>query len=70
MPKLNATKRKKIPSNEFGLPKQRKYPMEDRRHAINAKARAKQMEERGDLSPSAVRCIDKKANRMLKNKKR
>ncbi len=30
MAKLNAAKRNKIPKKEFGLPGERKYPMEDK----------------------------------------
>jgi hypothetical protein len=32
------------PNKEFGLPEQGKYPMPDKNHAKNAKARASQME--------------------------
>jgi hypothetical protein len=34
MAKLKATTRNKLPNSAFGLPKQRKYPMEDRTHEI------------------------------------
>lgn len=47
MAKLKAATRNRIPSSEFGLPKQRKYPMEDKTHAVNAKARATQMAKKG-----------------------
>lgn len=63
--KLTAAKRKKIPTSKFGLPKQRKYPMPDRSHAANAKARATQMVKKGKLSRSAEKTIDAKANRIL-----
>ena len=36
MAKLRAATRNKLPSSVFGLPKQRKYPMEDRVHQIKA----------------------------------
>ena len=65
MSKLTSKQRHQIPSSEFGLPKQRKYPMEDRSHAIDAKARAKQQFDRGNLTPEQLRKIDKKANRIL-----
>ena len=48
--KLTAAMRKKISSSEYGLPEQRKYPMPDRSHAANAKARATQQVEKGNLS--------------------
>jgi hypothetical protein len=63
--KLKAAARKKIPSSKFGLPGQRKYPMPDRAHAANAKARATQMVKRGKLSGSEAADIRAKANRML-----
>jgi hypothetical protein len=65
MAKLTTSKRKKEPTKEFGLPKQRKYPMPDASHARNAKARAAQMEHKGKLSASDKKKIDAKANRVL-----
>ena len=65
MAKLTAAKRKKIPKSEFGLPGQRKYPMPDRSHAANAKARAEQMENKGKISASTKAKIDAKANKIL-----
>ncbi len=63
--KLRAAARKKIPSSKFGLPGQRKYPMPDRSHAANAKARATQMVHAGKLSGSQAATIRAKANRIL-----
>jgi len=68
MAKLNAAKRNKIPSGEFGLPKSRKYPMPDKSHAVNAKARATQMVKKGKLSASSAAKIRAKANRVLGKK--
>jgi len=65
MAKLRAAARKKIPSSKFGLPGQRKYPMPDRAHAANAKARATQMVNRGKLSGAQAAEIRAKANRVL-----
>ena len=62
---LKAAKRNSLPSSEFGLPGQRKYPVNDRSHAQNAKARASQMEKKGKLSAAAKAKIDAKANRIL-----
>jgi hypothetical protein len=71
MAKLTAAKRKKIPTKDFGLPGKRGYPINDRKHAANAKARASQMEHAGKLSKSSENKIDAKANRMLgKGKKK
>lgn len=65
MAKLTAKTRKSIPKSEFGLPGEKKYPMPDKAHAINAKARATQMEEKGKLIPSSKAKIDAKANKVL-----
>ena len=69
MAKLTTKQRKKIPSSSFGLPGERKYPMPDRAHAANAKARASQQEKKGALSASAKAKIDAKANKVLGKKK-
>lgn len=69
MAKLTTNKRNKIPKGEFGLPGERKYPMEDKAHARNAKARASQMEKKGKLSESSKAKIDAKANKILGKKK-
>jgi len=65
MTKLTAKVRNKIPKAEFGLPKTRKYPMEDKAHAKNAKARASEMEHKGKISSSTKAKIDSKANKVL-----
>ncbi len=71
MAKLTTAKRKAIPKNEFGLPSEKKYPMPDKAHAANAKARATQMENKGKLSPSSKAKIDAKADKVLgKGKKK
>jgi hypothetical protein len=68
MAKLTTAKRKKIPKNEFGLPGERKYPMPDKAHAKNAKARASQMVNKGKLSKSSEQKIDNKANKIIGHK--
>jgi hypothetical protein len=65
MAKLKAARRNALPKSEFGLPGSRKYPMPDRSHAANAKARATQMVKRGKLSASSAAKIRAKANRVL-----
>lgn len=69
MTKLTTTKRKKIPKNEYALPAEKKYPMPDRKHAANAKARASEMQKKGKLSDSAKAKIDAKANKILAKRK-
>jgi hypothetical protein len=65
MAKLKAKERNKLPKSDFGLPDEKKYPMPDKAHAANAKARATQMEKKGKLSSSSKAKIDAKANRVL-----
>jgi len=65
MGKLTAAKKNAEPKAEFGLPKERKYPMPDASHAKNAKARASQMEHQGKLSAADKKKIDTKADRIL-----
>lgn len=65
MAKLDAKERRKIPKGEFGLPGERKYPMENKSHARNAKARASEMENKGKLSASSKSKIDAKADKVL-----
>ena len=65
MAKLDSKERNDLKSSTFGLPGSRKYPMPDRSHAINAKARAEQQFKKGRLSGSQKSQIDAKANRKL-----
>jgi len=68
MAKLKASTRNSLPASEFGMPGSRKYPMPDRSHAANAKARATQMVEKGKLSYAAAAKIRAKANSILGGK--
>lgn len=68
MAKLATKARNKLPKSEFGLPGERKYPVNDKAHAQNAKARATQMEKKGKLSPSSKAKIDAKADKVLGKK--
>lgn len=63
--KLSASDRRELPTSTFGLPGERKYPMPDRSHAANAKARAAQQVAKGNLSSDEEARIDAKANRIL-----
>jgi hypothetical protein len=65
MGKLTAETRNNLPASKFGEPGSRKYPMPDKSHAANAKARATQQVEKGKLSSSAAARIRAKANRIL-----
>ena len=71
MAKLDTKERKKLPKSEFGEPSKRAYPIPDRAHAINAKARASEMANKGKLSQSSKAKIDAKADKVLgKSKKK
>ena len=67
MAELRTATRNRLADSEFGLPGERKYPMPDKSHAANAKARAAQMVRRGKLSTASKARIDAKANRNLHN---
>lgn len=68
MAKLTTKARNKLPASTFAGP-DRSYPIPDKSHARNAKARASQQEAKGNLSPSAKAKIDARANRVLRGKK-
>jgi hypothetical protein len=65
MATLSEKKRDSLKESQFGLPDERKYPMPDKAHARNAKARAAQQEEAGNLSEAKKEKIDRKADRIL-----
>ena len=65
MAKLKAAARNKLTSSVFGLPKQRRYPMEDRTHQIKAEEFATKEEHAGKLSPAQAARIRAKAKRLL-----
>jgi hypothetical protein len=67
MAKLTTAKRNALPSSTFAGPG-RSYPIPDKSHAANAKARATQQMKAGNLSPSARTVIDRKANAKLHGK--
>jgi len=62
--KLTTKKRNKLPKSDFAGA-DRSYPVFDKSHATNAKARAAQMVAKGKLSTSSKSKIDAKANRIL-----
>lgn len=67
MAKLTSKARKALPSSIFAGP-DRSYPIPDKSHARNAKARASQQFNKGNLSASAKAKIDAKADRKLGKK--
>jgi hypothetical protein len=62
---LTEKKRDAMKESTFGLPEERKYPMPDKSHARNAKARASQQVKKGNLTKSEEQKIDRKADRIL-----
>lgn len=79
--KLTTARRKKMPKSEFGLPKEKgkeglntagrgAYPMPDKAHARNAKARASQQYNKGNLSKEEKSKVDQKADKKLGEGKR
>ena len=63
--KLTAKARSKIPSGKFAGPG-RSYPVNDRAHAANAKARASEGLRKGWISAEEKAHIDREADRVLK----
>ena len=64
MAKLTTAHRNSLPKSEFAGAN-RSYPIPDRSHAANAKARAQQQYNKGHISLSMLHDIDEKANKKL-----
>ncbi len=65
MATLSEKKRDSLSDSTFGLPEEHKYPMPDKSHARNAKARASQQHKKGNLSAADEKKIDRKADKIL-----
>jgi hypothetical protein len=65
MAKLSKAKRDALPAKDFAEPKERAFPVEDKAHARNAKARASQAVKAGRMSKAEESRIDKKADAVL-----
>jgi hypothetical protein len=65
MANMTEKKRDSLKESQFGLPEERKYPMPDKAHARNAKARASQQLHDGNLTKSEKTRIDRKADKVL-----
>ena len=68
MAKLTQAGRSKLPAKEFAGP-DRSYPVNDRSHAADAKARASEMHGKGLISDSEFARINAKANKVLNHGK-
>jgi hypothetical protein len=66
MAELKQKSRDKLPAKDFAEPEKRAYPIEDKAHARNAKARASQAVKAGRMSKAEEGKIDKKADTVLK----
>ena len=66
--KLSTKARDKLPASKFAGP-DRSYPVENKSHAANAKARATQAVNAGRMSKTTEAKIDAKANRVIGKKK-
>ena len=75
MADLTAKKRASMKSKDFGLPEKARttdqkkesgnYPMPDKAHARNAKARAAQQQKAGNLTKNEQERIERKADKIL-----
>lgn len=63
--RLTSAERRTIPAVLFGLSTERKYPMPDSSHAKNAKGRARQQLNKGNLGTADYFRVVKKANKIL-----
>ena len=68
MAKITSKARKELPASEFALPSKRKYPVDTRGRAANAKSRASGQVNKGKMSKATEAKIDAKADRKLKGK--
>lgn len=68
MSKLTTKARKGLASSKFAGP-DRSYPIPDKSHASNAKARATQAVNAGRMSKGEERKIDSKANKIMGKKR-
>ena len=77
MAELSAKKRAKLPAKDFGLPEKARtadakkesgnYPMPDKAHARNAKSRAAQQQQRGNLTKKERERIERKADKIIED---
>jgi hypothetical protein len=66
MARLDSETRNKLSAKDFGEPDKRAYPIEDKAHARNAKARASQATKADRMSKAEESKIDRRADAVLK----
>lgn len=69
MAKLTTKARKNLPAGAFAGP-DRSFPIPDKKHAADAKARASEGVHQGSITKSVEARIDAKADAMLKKGKK
>jgi hypothetical protein len=69
MAELRASTRNKLKKSQFAEPEKKAYPIEDKAHAKNAKARASQAQNAGRMSKAEEARIDRAADKVLKGGK-
>lgn len=62
---ITALTRRGLPKSEFGLPNERKYPVDTAARARSAKSYASKEEHKGHISKKQEAQIDRKANGKL-----
>jgi hypothetical protein len=77
MSKLTTKQRKAMPASDYALSAQKAYPVKgtgsvanDRKHAANAKSRATQQYNAGNLTAGQKATVDRKANAVLNKGKK
>ncbi len=65
MTKLTIKQRKSLSESEFALPEERKYPLDTKNRARNAKARASEEYHKKNLTKEQEEEVDRKADRVL-----
>jgi hypothetical protein len=65
MSSLGSQSRNELPAEAFAEPERRAYPIEDKAHARNAKARVSQAVTAGRMSKAEAARIDKRADAVL-----
>lgn len=66
MADLSSKQRGHLKPSQFGLPGTKSYPIPDKSHAANAKARASEEFHKGRLTRNEELTIDKRADAVLK----
>lgn len=62
---MKASRRRKLKKSQFALPGSRRFPIDTRKRAANAKARATQQANKGKISKSTAAKIHARANKVL-----